>query len=131
MRAQTKPRPPPAPPREHVERRALITFAAPPDKKGVLLPAEARKRGTIVDEVLGYTDDGYVVHIPTGRFIGPPEDGFGNPRCEVVNDRKFVLHMLDADPEAWESSRAYEFGAYISPYLRDRLKLVRDTYPGD
>jgi len=118
-------------PREHVEKRALIAYGGTPGTRGQFQAADSRKRGAIVDGLLAYTDDGYVVHMPTGRLIGPPEDAQGNPRMQVDNDQAFIYHMLDADPEAWEQTRSLAFGASVAPEIQVRLKLARDTYPGD
>jgi len=93
--------------------------------KGVEWAEGPRKRGTVVDGLLGYTDDGHVIHIPTGRGIGP-----GGDRV-IKNDAKFVAWMLDQDPEGWESSRNYAFGDDLTPALKLRLQAVRDSYPGD
>lgn len=104
----------------HKQERRLITFI---DDAG-LAPADKRKRGTIINDLLGWTDDGFVVHIPTGRLIGPPAG------VSRVDDAKFVLHMLDQDPEGWESSRSYKFAEKLSPALHERLKKARDSYSG-
>lgn len=114
------------PPPTHTEERRLITYLG---EDG--LPVEKRKRGTIVDGVLGWTDDGFCIHIPTGRNIGPAKAPDGTDRADCLNDRKFILWMLDQDPEGWASSRNYKMGEPLTAALKQRLMLTRDSYPGD
>lgn len=108
-----------------VEERRLITYLGEDGK-----PVEKRKRGTIVDDVLGWTDDGFTIHIPTGRNIGPGRDASGEFRV-IKDDRKFILWMLDQDPEGWASSKSYRMGEDLTPALKQRLVKTRDSYPGD
>lgn len=115
--------------RERVEVRRLITFVDR-GEDGTLKAADKRKRGTVVDDLIGWTDDGYTIHIPTGRNIGPGFNPDGSER-EVKDDRKFVYWMLDQDPEGWESSRHYKLGEEMTPALKARLVKTRDSYPGD
>lgn len=86
---------------------------------------DKRSRGSVVDGLIGYTDDGYVHHIPSGLAIGPP------PGLEVANDAKFVRHLLDADPDAWEATRGLGDGERPPPEVSARLLAARDSYPGD
>jgi hypothetical protein len=107
-----------------VEERKLITVL---DDEGK--PAERRKRGVVIDKVLGFTDDGYVVHIPTGRNIAPPRLPDGSYREDITDDRAFILWMLGQDPDGWASSRNYKLGEDLRPSLKDRLRKSRDSYP--
>jgi len=110
------------------EVRRLITYAE--GEEGALRPAEKRKRGVVIDDLFGLTDDGYVVHIPTGRNIGPGRTKEGAERL-IQDDRKFVEWLRSSDPEGWESSRNYKFGQPLAPALKERLQHTRDSYPGD
>lgn len=102
------------------ERRALVRVHG----------AEARLRSTIFDDILAMTDSGYVVHVSTGVYVNAPLLPDGEP-MEVKDDRKFILHMLAADPEGWASSKHYKLGEKLTPALTARLKMSRDSYPGD
>jgi hypothetical protein len=111
----------------HTEERKLIAHI---DNDGRAL-VEKRKRGTVIDGLLGFTDDGYVIHIPTGFFINAPRGADGEYREDCLNDRKYVLWMLDQDPAGWEASRNYRPGERLTQALKDRLVKTRQSYPGD
>lgn len=100
------------------EDRRLITTTEIVD--GVIRKAERRRRGIVIDGLIGVTDDGSIIHIPTSRQI--------KPLGEVKDSHKFIRWMLDQDPEGWESSRDYKFGEDLSPALKARLQKVRDSY---
>lgn len=102
------------------ERRALVRIHG----------EDKRLRGTIFDETLAATDNGYVVHVATGTYVNPPTCPDGEA-SEVKDDRKFILHMLMADPEGWASAKNYRPGEKLTPALHARLKMSRDSYPGD
>lgn len=120
-----------APAKEHAEERRLITVLAERKKEtDPIVAAEKRKRGTIIDGILGYTDDGYTVHVPTGRNIAPPQDEAGAYR-DIKDDRKFCLWMLEQDADGWAQTKIYKVGEEIPPLLRARLAKTRDSYPGD
>ncbi len=89
---------------------------------------DARKRGTVIDGLLGWTDEEVVVHIPTGFPIQPPRGPHGGFRADV-DCRAYVEHMLKSDPEGWESSRAYGFGEKLTTALQQRLLAVAETFP--
>jgi hypothetical protein len=108
---------------ERSEKRVLIAYAE--FKDGILTPAERRKRGMVIDGVLGITDDGYVIHIPTGRNVCPPDGR------EVVDDRAYVDHLLTVEPDGWAASKRYKFGEPLRPSLRERLVAARDSYTGN
>lgn len=96
-------------PRSHTEARALVRL------RGL----DARKRATVVDGLLALTDEGCIVHVPTG--LGIEREG-------VTHLKDFILHMLDADPDGWELTRGYKVGEVLSQELRDRLRKTRDSY---
>jgi hypothetical protein len=102
------------------ERRALVR----------VFGSDKRSRSTVIAELLAVTDDGYVIHLPTGRHIPPPLDAEGLPREDIKDDRAFVLHMLAADQEAWETTRGLEFGGFPATPLRDRLLASSQSYAG-
>jgi hypothetical protein len=110
----------------HTEERKLIAHIG---NDG--LPVEKRKRGTVIDGLLGFTDDGYVIHIPTGFIINAPRGPDGLYRTDCVNDRKFITWMLDQDPDGWESSRNYKMGERLTTALAQRLNQTSQSYPGD
>lgn len=107
---------------KYEEKRVLITYAT--IEEGKVVKAEKRKRGVSYAGILAATDDGFVIHIPTGADVGAPKG------TKVKDDRKFILHMLDADPKGWEMSKKYKFGERLRPSLKERLKKTRDSYPG-
>lgn len=113
-------------PPEHIEERRLVALMGLDGK-----PEEKRKRATVIDKLLAFTDDGYVVHVPTGFFINAPSGPDGAQRPDCVNDRKFILWMLEQDPDGWESSRNYKLGERLTPALATRLNRTRNSYPGD
>lgn len=93
----------------HTETRALVRLHG----------LDARKRGTVVDGLIALTDDGLVVHVPTGLTI---------EREGVVQKKEFILHMLDADPAGWELTRSWPQGSVPSREIRDRIRKTRDSY---
>lgn len=103
------------------ERRALIQVSE--FQKGVAVLAEAKKRATVLDEVLAYTDDGRVFHVPTARGI-PLPDG-------AKDLRAFVLWLLHANAMAWDESRKLKPLAVPGEPLRSILREVCASYPGD
>lgn len=111
---------------EASEERKLITHIGDDGR-----PAEKRKRGTVIDNLLGFTDDGYVVHIPTGFIINAPRGPDGLYRTDCLDDRKYIMWMLGQDREGWESSRNYKLGERLTQALADRLQKTRQSYPGD
>jgi hypothetical protein len=109
---------------EHVERRALVAISDVNCN-----PMEKRKRSTIIDDLLAITDDGQIIHVPTGVRVDPPKDPEGIPRA--VDLRQFAYYLLDADPEGWAETRTFGMGGPISPALARRLVKIRDAYSGD
>lgn len=110
------------------EERKLVSIFG--EHEGVLDILPTRKRATVIDSVLAYTDDGFVIHVPTGRNIPPPMRD-GEPTMAIKNDRKFILHMLRADPQAWADSLKLAQRQLPTGDLAARLKATRDSYPGD
>lgn len=106
---------------EHTERRALVTMLGP-DRK----PLKQRKRATVIDDIFGITDDGYLIHVPTGHNIDPPKHQ--GEYVKVTDDRAFALHMLKADPEGWASTRSFLIGVSFPRDLAERLLKTRDSY---
>lgn len=80
---------------------------------------EARKRGTVLNDLLGWTDDGLIIHIPTGFHIRPPRTPEG-PYWEV-DPRAYAEFLLAADPDGWEATRNYQFGEKLTKPLHTRL----------
>lgn len=87
----------------------------------------SRRRGTILKNLIGFTDDGDVIHIPTGFTILPPRGADGERR--KVDPRGYAEHLLKADPEGWEASRNYKFGEKLRPSLHDRLVQGVFSFP--
>lgn len=83
---------------------------------------EVRKRGLVIDDLIGITDEAILVHVPTGRTINPPRD--------IADDRAFVQHFLDADHDGWEESRQAPWGQPLQEPLKSRLKATLLSYSG-
>lgn len=81
---------------------------------------------TIIQGLMAITPDGYTIHVPTGRNINPPTSG-----VPALNDRKFIGHMLDRDPDGWEKTRALKFSDRLPAELYPRLFATVESYPGD
>lgn len=113
---------PPSPARS--ERRALVRCVSL-DVVGEVV----RKRSTVIDDLIAFTDDGWVVHVPTGRAIPAPVSPEG-VTLKVEDDRAFVEHVLAQDPEAWEESRELAFDTAAKGKLRTRLKRCVNSYRG-
>jgi|GEM_PF-5457128 len=109
---------------EITEERKLITIVDPAGK-----PYDKRVRGTVLNKVLGYTDDGAVIHVPTGCRVNPPKLPDGALREDITDSHAFVVWMLRQDPEGWNSSRNYKVGEKLRPSLKERLMRCRDAYP--
>jgi hypothetical protein len=82
------------------------------------------------DGLLGYTDDGFLVIVPTGRMFEPPIGADGKPRLGLCPE-DIVRWMLDQDPEGCEKLRTYGLGQTLISGLAERLRTVRDSYPLD
>lgn len=81
-----------------------------------------RKRGLVIDELIGITDEAILVHVPTGRTISPPRD--------IEDDLAFVAHFLDADHDGWEESRKVPWGQPLKDPLKSRLRATLLSYSG-
>lgn len=109
----------------HVVERRLITIV---DRAGK--PLEQRKRGTIIDGIIGFTDEGYMVLVPTGRCFNPPADADGRLRTDV-DPEDFAIWLLEQDPEGWAKTKSYGLGEPLTIGLAERLREVRARYPLD
>jgi hypothetical protein len=109
----------------HVTERRLIQFCDAAGK-----PLEKRKRGVIVDGLLGYTDEGFMCVIATGRAFGPPHGADGKPRPDV-DPEDLIMWMLDQDPDGWEKTRRLTFGEHLTSGLKERLSATLRSYPAD
>lgn len=86
-----------------------------------------RKRATVFDTLLAVTDDGFIVHLPTGYTIDPPKrDGVFR---QDIDKKAFVIWMLDQDPGGWDETRKCVEGEQLNVPLAERLKGIRDSYP--
>lgn len=113
----------PAPPPRRPERRALIRLAS----------SEVRKRGLVVDELIGILDDGALIHVPSGRGLRIyPDHVKADGRKKPIQDmRAYVEHILDGCPEGWERTRDMAFGKpLLEEPLRTRLYHTLFFYKG-
>jgi hypothetical protein len=100
---------------DHTMERKLIQLV---DRAGA--PIEKRKRGEVWDGLLGYTDDGFLVIVPTGRMFEPPLGPDGKPRLGLCPE-DIVRWMLDQDPDGCEKLRTYGLGQTLISGLAERL----------